>query len=124
MKKLKKIVKLKVFDFDTHLCAYALKSKKNIFGYKYQNEYYWGGRLVYKSPQYDNVEDQSFYWLAFGINRQQLTSLQHRVDPLIDDDIEILSLLDTSLDVRFSDGSALQYQGDYTRELFQKVLKR
>lgn len=112
MGKLRKVVNLKVFDFDTHRCAYALNSDKNHFGYMYQNQYYYGGRLIYESPEYDNVEDQAFYWLAFKINRSQMASLQKRIDKLIDDDASI-AIIGDSVRASFSNGSHLSYKGNY-----------
>lgn len=121
MGKLKKVVNLNVFDFDTHCCSYAVQTGKNHFGYKFQNQYYWGGKLIYKSPQYDNVEGKAFYWLAFGINLDQLASLKKRVAKVMDEHAVFVPKSDTSMTVRFSNGSILSYEGNQQEELCQKV---
>lgn len=123
MGKLRKVVNLKVFDFDTHRCAYALNTDKNQFGYMYQNQYYYGGRLIYESPEYDNVEDQAFYWLAFKINLSQMASLQKRVDKLMDDN-SFIAINGDSVDAYFSNGSHLSYEGKHPLSFAKKYLKR
>lgn len=123
MSKLRKIVHLVVCDFDMYPGIYSLKPNKNRFGYIFQNNYYFGGKLIYQSPYYGNLLVQSFIEKLFRKNCNQLTSLRKRVEKLSDSFTEVIDQPNGEVDVRFSDGSILEYHGRYKEDFYQKVLK-
>ncbi len=125
MKKFHKVVNLKVFDFEDHDRAYALKTKKNKFGYSFQNNYYIGDKLIYNGPVYDNVEDNELYWLAFGINKDQLKSLKKRLKRIRKKDswFQLITQDNNSINILFDNYATIDYQGKYKEEFCQKVLE-
>lgn len=120
MKKIRKVVNLKVFDFKEHERAYALKSGKNMFGYTFQNDYYIGDKLIYNGPLYDNVEDMALYWLAFRVNVDQLKSLKKKLLKIEDRKFDIIEN-DDSVNISFDNGSSISYQGKNKDEFYNKV---
>lgn len=123
MSRLRKVVHLKVFDFEQSKCSYALNTKKNQFGYMFRNEYLLDNKKIWESPVYDEVEELAFYYLAFHINPSQMKSLKRRVNSLMKKGFA-WEETENGLIMNFKGGSNLVYQGQHSEELLNKLLMK
>jgi len=121
-KKLRKVVHLQVYDFEKSPCAYALNSGKNQFGYIYKSEYYCGKKKVF-SKEYDNVVRGNKYYSLFNVNVDQMKSLRRNVDKVLTRGFAYDSDEGPMVNVNIAGGSTIKYNGDYTKDFFQKVLE-
>lgn len=124
---LRKVVNLKVYDFDSFKSSetYVKFSRKNQLGYIYQNNYYWNDKLIYQSPDYDNVDGKGFYFLAFHVDVDQVSSLKKRISKIPGDMVKVDEFKcddGDSVFVNYSDGSTLSYHGKNRDEFYDKVL--
>lgn len=121
-KKLRKVVHLEVYDFEKNPSAYALNTNKNQFGYIYKSEYFYGKDKIF-SREYDNVSKKKIYWTLFNFNIEQLKSLRKNVDKLLDKGFAYDSDVGPEVNVNISGGSTIKYNGNHTKDFFQKVLE-
>lgn len=121
-KRLRKVVHLQVYDFEKNPSAYALKSNKNQFGYIYRSEFYYGKDKIF-AREYDNVSKNKIYWSLLNANVDQLKSLRKKVDKLLDRGFAYDSDVGPEVNVNISGGSTIKYNGDNTKDFFQKVLE-
>lgn len=114
---------LKVFDFEECNCSYGLNTKKNRFGYMYQNEYLLDHKKIWESPEYDQTEAFGFYYFAFKVNPDQMKSLRRKVNKLNKKGFAWDYTQDGFV-MNFKGGSNLVYQGKHREELLNKLLIR
>ena len=121
---LRKVVHVEVFDFEDDTFAYATNTHKNQFGYKYTTQYLQRGRVVKEDPEVNNVEKGAYYYKKFGLNVNQLRSLQRLVKKMKGKKSIIpFPWEDGSIEGIIRGGSTITYRGNHKEDFYQKVLK-
>lgn len=121
---LRKVVHVEVFDFDDDTMAYAVKSHKNLFGYKYTTNYVKKGQVVRTDPEINNVEKGAFYYNTFKINLDQQKSLRRLIRRLKgNQSIYPFPLEDGGVETIIRGGTTITYRGKNTEDFYQKILR-